>query len=156
MIIDLKGTEDNILANLGELCEEYNFQRRAHPGRLDTLGMPINNVTAVVRFVNDESDPPANLNAPCINQIKKIRYQIHVVWINYQGHHKIYKLAKAIANNLQGKKGLLAFCEGKKPTDYPLFIDDFRFMELDSKDNACYSYSFDILMPYAETYKTQR
>ena len=128
----------------------------AHPGSLKTLGFPINKVTALVRFVSDQGDRPKNLTACTVNQISEITYQIHVIYIDYRGHHKIYGLAKAISELMRGRKDLLEFCPGVKPTPHYSYIDDFRFMEVDSDDHACFSYSFDLILPYSETYVNRR
>ena len=156
MIVDLYETEQNILARLGELCDQYNFQRKAHPGSLASLGEVINNVTALVRFKADKGDRPKNLTAGCINQISELQFEIHVVYIDYRGHHKIYELAKLISDKLRGCRDLITFCPGVKDTQHYSYVEDFRFLEVDGNDRACFSYSFDLVIPYSETYKNKR
>lgn len=156
MIIDLYETEQNILAELKELCEEYNFQRYAHPGSLATLNFPINKVTALLRFISDAGKRPKNLTAPCVNQISELRFEIHVIYIDYRGHHKVYDLAKLISDKLRGCRNLAIFCPGVNDTQHYSYIDDFRFLEVDNKDRACFSYSFDLVIPYSESYSNKR
>ena len=95
-MIDLYETEQNILTVMKELCDTYNFQRYSHPGSLMTLGFPINNVTAVLQFISESNQQPANMTAPCANVITEVRFNVNVLWIDYRGHHKIYNLACAL------------------------------------------------------------
>lgn len=156
MIIELRETEQNIINLLkSNLCGDFNFAAYAHPGSLDTLGFPINKVTTLLRFKSIDNQRPANLTAPCINQINELSFEVHVVYIDYRSHYKIYDLAKAISNFLRGRKDLIVFCEGIKKTSHFSFINDFRFQEINDPDRACYSYSFDLVIPYSETYKNK-
>lgn len=157
MIIDLKATEEQIVAKLTELCDATtNFARYAHPGSLASLGWPINNVTALVRFAGIDYPRPENLNSPCTNLISEAKFEIHTVHIDYRTHACIYDLSKKIGNHLRGRRDLLVFCPGERDTQMGSFIQDFRFLEVDSKDYACYSYSFDLIIPFAETYSNKR
>lgn len=156
MILKLKETEDNILAKLAELCDDYNFARYSHPGSLNTLGRPINSVTALLRFSSIYNPRPNNLNSRCINLIPEVKFEIHTVHVDYRTHACIYDLACAISQKVRGRRDLLVFKDGVNNTQMTSFIENFRFMEVDGKDFACYSYSFDLVIPYAETYSTQR
>lgn len=158
MIIDIQETETKILSLLTELCEEQSlsFARYAHPGSLMTLGWPINGVTVLVRFVGIDNPRPDNLNSPCVSIIPDVKFEIHTVHIDYRTHSKIYDLAKEISKKLRGRRDILQFCPDAKDTQMGSFIEDFRFLEIDSKDYACYSYSFDLVIPYAESYSNRR
>ena len=151
MAIDLRLTEDNILAKLEPLCEDFNFQRYAHPGSLATLGFPINKVTALLRFLEESEQMPANMNAPCANTIVNVNFELHLVYIDYRGHHKIYDLSCSILQELNHRRDLLVFKPGCKNTEHYSFVHGPKFLEVDNDDHACFSYRLDLNLRYSNT-----
>ena len=153
MSVDLLKTEENILSIMHELCDEYNFQRYAHPGSLMTLGFPINKVTAVLQFVSETDTRPDNMTACSANVITDVNFNVNILWIDYRGHHKIYDLACALVSLLNYRRDLLVFKEGCRDTQHYSWASDLRFEEIVNKDNACFNYGFTLTIPWSQTVK---